>query len=465
MKLTFCGANRQVTGSCHLLEVAGRRIAVDCGMFQERALLARNWDPKPFDAAGLDALLLTHAHLDHCGLLPRLVGAGFRGPIYATEPTIDLTGLVLRDSARIQEEDAAFKARRHRREGRRGPRAELPLYTAEEAEAVVPLLRGVSFRAPVQLDGGITVRFLEAGHILGASIVEVSVPDGGTPRRVVFSGDLGQWDVPIVPDPAVVEQADTVVMESTYGDEDHDKREPVLSALAEVIQTAVRRRGNLLIPTFAIERAQELLLHLGELVLSKRIPRLRIYLDSPMAAAATEIYRRHPEFMDRATRAFLGSSRLDEVLPLIEFVRTAEASKSLNSIRGTCIIMAGAGMCTGGRIKHHLRHNLERPEATVLFVGYQAEGTLGREIASGAPRVRVLGETLEVHAQIRQLRGLSGHADRSQLMRWLGGFRQPPRRLLLTHGEESASLSLASHVRDTLGWDVAVPRYREEVEL
>ncbi len=464
MRLTFLGANRQVTGSCYLLETGGLRLVIDCGMFQEREFLERNWQPKPLDAASLDAVLLTHAHLDHVGLLPRLVQDGFRGPMFATAPTVELATLVLRDSAHIQEEDAAFKARRHGREGRRGRHPEVPLYTAEDVEQVVPLLRPVGYREPLPLNEHVTVRYLEAGHILGASILELTVHESGVDRRIVFSGDLGQWDVPIVPDPAFVDAADCVVLESTYGDEDHERGRAVEDALAEAVTDTVHRGGNLLIPTFAIERAQELLLHLAELVRTKRIPRLRMYLDSPMAADATEIYLRHPEFMDDRARATFGGRRLDAARHLLEFVRTAEASKALNAIRGTCIILAGSGMCTGGRIKHHLARNLERPESTVLFVGFQAEGTLGREILDGAPEVRVLGETRAVRADVRRIHGLSGHADRRQLLYWLEHFRVPPGRLFLTHGEESAALALAETIRDRFGWEATVPRYRETIE-
>jgi metallo-beta-lactamase family protein len=466
MRLRFLGANRQVTGSCHFVEAGGLRLLVDCGLFQERPLLERNWEPKPIDPAGVDALLLTHAHVDHAGLLPRLVGDGFRGPIWTTTPTVELAALVMRDSGRIQEEDAAHKAKRHRRQGRAGRHPEVPLYGVEEAERVVPRLRGVGYGEPVPLNERVTFRFLPAGHILGASILQLDVRDGGGDiRRIVFSGDLGQWDVPIVPDPTLVESADWIVMESTYGDRDHDRRESIEDALAEVVLDTVRRGGNLVIPTFAIERTQELLLHLGALVHAKRIPRLRIYVDSPLAADATEIYQRHPSFMDEPTRRTLESRPFASARNLVELVRTAEASKALNSIRGTCIVMAGSGMCTGGRIKHHLRHNVGRAESTILFVGFQAPGTLGRTILDGAPDVRILGDVLPVRADVRQIAALSGHADRAQLLRWLGGFTSKPRRLFLTHGEESAALSLADHVRSALGWDVEVPRYLDEAGL
>jgi metallo-beta-lactamase family protein len=329
---------------------------------------------------------------------------------------------------------------------------------------VVQLLRPVRFRESVRLGDRVTVRYLEAGHILGAAILELTVGETGPERRVVFSGDLGQWDVPIVPDPATVDGADVLILESTYGDREHPRGAAIEDALAEVVHDTARRGGNLLIPTFAIERAQELLLHLSDLIRTKRIPRLRTYLDSPMAADATEIYLRYPEFMDDRARATLAGRSLDAARGLLEIVRTSEASKALNQIRGTCIILAGSGMCTGGRIKHHLAHNLDRPESTVLFVGFQAEGTLGREILDGAAEVRVLGETHPVRAAVRQIHGLSGHADRPQLLRWLEGLRAPPGQLYLTHGEESAALALAESIREKFGWDATAPRYRDTIE-
>jgi metallo-beta-lactamase family protein len=341
----------------------------------------------------------------------------------------------------------------------------LPLYRKDEVEAVVPRLSGVRFREPVALGPGVSARFLEAGHILGAAIIELTVRSDGAARRLVFSGDLGQYGAPIVPDPLSVEEADLLVMESTYGDRDHGPKTDVDAALADVITDTVRRGGNLLIPTFAIERAQELLLRLGELLARRRVPPVRVFLDSPMAADATEIYQRYPEFMDEPTRSTLRSGSLTEARGLLSVVRTADESKALNSIRGSCIIMAGSGMCTGGRIKHHLLRNIGRPESTVLFVAYQAEGTLGRQIVDGAREVRILGENFRVAADVRRIDGMSGHADRGQLLTWLRRLRRAPGRLALTHGDEPAALALAERIRADLGWEASVPRYLDEIEL
>lgn len=464
MKLKFLGANRQVTGSCHYVEAGGLRLLVDCGLYQERELRDRNWDAKPVDVAGLDAVLLTHAHLDHVGLLPRLVQGGFRGPIWATDPTVELAALVMRDSGHIHEEDAAHKAKRHRKEGRKGPHPEVPLYTEKDAERVEPLLRGAGFGEAVALNDRVQARFHPAGHILGAAILQLDVRGNGGTKRLVFSGDLGQWDVPIVPDPTLLETADAVVMESTYGDRTHERNHAVDDLLAEVIRDTVERGGNVVIPTFAIERAQEVLMHLGRLLEAKRVPRLRVYLDSPMAADATEVYMRFPAFMDDETRRVLASRPFASARNLVELVRTREASKALNSIRGSCILMAGSGMCTGGRIKHHLVHNIGNPASTILFVGFQSPGTLGRTILDGADVVRILGQEHRVRARVCQIQGFSGHADRPQLLRWFGGFRGRPR-VFLVHGEEDSALSLAEAIRANDAGEVTVPRYLDEATV
>jgi len=462
--LRFLGANRQVTGSCYLLEAGGQRVLIDCGMFQERDLEYRNWQPKPVDMKSVDHLLLTHAHLDHVGLIPCAVRDGFAGTIFTTAPTVELAAVVLRDSARLQEEDAAFKTRRHVREGRADREPVVPLYTKADVEKALPLFRGVSFREPVRLGKNIGVRFLEAGHILGAASLEITIEEHGVARRLVMSGDLGQPGVPIVPDPAVIEDADAVVIESTYGDRDHPPRVEARDVLAEAVNDTLRRGGNVLIPTFAIERAQELLLELAELIASKHIPPVRMFLDSPMAADATEVYADFPQYMDDAAREALGSERLAGARRLLTVTRSADESKALNLLRG-CIILAGAGMCTGGRIKHHLVQHLGRPESTVVFAGFQSEGTLGRQIRDGNPEVRVLGQTIRVRARICSVEGFSGHADRGQLVAWLSHLKRAPRFLAITHGEEQAAEALAALIRERRGYDAVVPRYEQKLDL
>ena len=465
MKLRFLGAARQVTGSCYALEAAGRTVLVDCGLYQERAFQARNWEPRPVDAAALHSVVLTHAHLDHCGLLPRLVAEGFRGPIYCTPPTADLAKLILEDSAHIQKEDVAYKKRRHKREGRVGAHPYEPLTRSHDVTRTVRLFHRVDYDRRLELGPGLGLRLLDAGHILGSAIVEFTLEEAGVERRLVFTGDLGQPEVPIVNDPAEPGRADWVVTESTYGDRDHDRTNEIEEQLAAAVNDTVARGGKVVIPTFAIERAQELILRLAALVEQERIPRLPGFLDSPMAIDATEIFRRHLDFMDAETRERIRSGRLARLRDWFRFCRTTDESREINEVSEPCIILAGSGMCTGGRIKHHLAQNIGRRESTILFVGYQAEGTLGRAILDGEPEVRILGERQAVRADVRQVQGLSAHAGRDDLLRWLGSFDPAPRRVFVTHGEESASLALADRAGSDLGLDVSVPSWLEEVSL
>lgn len=465
MRLRFLGAARQVTGSCYAVEAAGRTVLVDCGLYQERAFQARNWEPRPVDAASLHSVVLTHAHLDHCGLLPRLVAEGFRGPIYCTPPTADLAKLILEDSARIQKEDVAYKKRRHKREGRVAEHPYEPLTRSHDVTRTARLFHRVDYDRSLELGPGLRLRLLDAGHILGSSIVEFTLAEAGVERRLVFTGDLGQPEVLIVNDPDEPGRADWVVTESTYGDRDHDHASEIEEQLATAINDTVARGGKVVIPTFAIERAQELILHLAALVEQERIPRLRAFLDSPMAIDATEIFRRHLDYMDAGTRERVRSGRLARLGDWFQFCRTTDESKEINEVSEPCIILAGSGMCTGGRIKHHLAQNIERPESTILFVGYQAEGTLGRAILDGEPEVRILGEHQAVRAQVRPVHGLSAHAGRGDLLRWLGSFDPAPRHVFVTHGEESASLALADRVRSDLGLEASVPSWLDEASL
>lgn len=464
MRLTFLGAARQVTGSCYQLEAGGLRLLIDRGLFQERRFQHRNWEPLPTNGDGIDAVLLTHAHLDHCGLLPRLVRDGFTGPVYATEPTVDLAKLVMEDSARIQAEDVKYKRKRHRREGRRSPHPYEPLYTPEDAQAAGGLMRDVTFSEPLALNDRVTVTFVEAGHILGSAILLIDIMEQGATRRLVFSGDLGQWDLPIVGDPTLVDRANAVVMESTYGDRDHDRSEQIIDQLAEAVGEAVAAGGMIVIPTFAIERAQELLLYLAQLIDAGRLPRMPVFLDSPMAINATAIFRQHRAYMDARTRALLLSGRLDDQWRHVRLCRTAEQSMAINDLK-TGIVLAGSGMCTGGRVKHHLRQRLSDRRNTVLFAGYQAEGTLGRQILDGAPEVRLFGVQQPVRVQVRRVMGLSAHAGRDDLLRWVDRFDPPPRHLFLTHGEQRGAAALASELAATRGLKVQVPAYQQQVSL
>jgi metallo-beta-lactamase family protein len=468
VRLSFLGADRQVTGSRYLLEIAGRSVLIDCGLYQERPYLDRNWEPFSFSPAGLSAVLLTHAHLDHCGLLPRLVKDGFRGPIVATASTADLAHIVLLDSAHIQEEDAAFKKKRHQKEGRRGPHPEIPLYTVADAEAVFPLFRPEPYGTEAAVAEGLTARFLDAGHILGSSMIELSYragEGGGEVRTIVFSGDIGQRDRPLVRDPSVFERADVLVMESTYGDREHTDAGNRAEILARVINETVDRGGNIVIPVFAVERAQEILFEIGRLIREKRIPRLLTVLDSPMAVEVTELFDRYRGDLDEEAQVLYRSGHSPFQFPGLKLFRTIEESKTINRIRGSCLILAGSGMATGGRIKHHLMANIERPESTILFVGYQSRQTLGRQILDGAPLVRINGRTFRVRARVAQIQGFSGHAGQSDLLLWLRTFQTPPRRLFLTHGESEAALAFAQRIRRELGWTAVVPGYGDTVDL
>jgi metallo-beta-lactamase family protein len=465
MELSFLGANRQVTGSRYCLEAGGSKILIDCGLFQERQFLARNWEPCPVPAGQLDALLLTHVHVDHCGLIPRLVQEGYGGPIFCTPPSVDLAEIILRDAASIQVEDAAYKKKRHRKEGRAGRYPEVPLYTEEDVNRAIPLLREVGYAESQRINDIFRVTFHEAGHILGSSMLEVVVSEAGTSRRILFSGDIGQWKKPLVRDPTLFEEADYVVMESTYGDHDHPDGGDIVDQLRDVINHSVSRGGSVVIPTFAVERAQELMYHISRLVYDDRIPDIQVFLDSPMAIDVTAIFRKHRDCFDQETWQLLASNQPPLRFPGLRMTRTVEESKAINSVNMPCVIMATSGMCTAGRIKHHLKSRIGRPENTILFVGYQGRGTLGRQILEGKSEVRIHGRMRPVRARIQQIHGFSGHADRSALLRWLGHLKQPPRKVFLTHGEEEVSLQLAEYIDQHMRWPVSVPEYGDRVEL
>lgn len=465
MKIQFLGANRQVTGSQYFIQCGRSRVLVDCGMFQERPYLDRNWAPLPVPGRELDAVILTHAHLDHCGLLPKLAQEGFHGRIFATSATADLAEIILRDSAHIQMEDAAYKRRRHKKEGRAGRYPEIPLYDVNDVEAVLPYFRPVEYHQPIEL-ADITFRFLDAGHILGSAILLMELRENGKRRSLMFSGDLGQRDRPILRDPEDIGGAiDYLVVESTYGDRDHSQNGDLEESLANVVRHTSARGGNVIIPVFAVERAQDLLYHFSRLYRDGRLSPFPIFLDSPMAVRVTEVFRRHQECYDEETKRMVESDSSPFDFPNLRLVGSVEESKQINTFHVPAVIMATSGMCTAGRIKFHLRNNIVRPESTILFVGYQARGTLGRQILEKNPYVRIHGKEWPTRARIEQLHGLSGHADRGGLLDWLGTAAAPPRSVFVTHGEESSSLHFAELLRAKLGWRVSVPNYSDTVEL
>ncbi len=415
----------------------------------------------PGPPGSLDAVLLTHVHLDHSGLLPKLVREGFRQSILATPPSADLLPIVLRDSARIQEEDAENKKKRHEKEGRLGPYPEVPLYTEVQAEAALRLVKELRYGERLALNDRVSARLFDAGHILGSAMVELTVEEGGRPLTIVFSGDMGQRNRPLIHDPSVFDRADAVVMESTYGDEDHEDPANIETTLSRIIQDTYLAGGNVLIPVFAIERAQEVMFYLSRLLRANRIPRLPVFLDSPMATDITGVFLRHFEALDAETLELFRSGRSPFNFPGLRYVRTREDSKSINALPGPCLIMAGSGMCAGGRIKHHLVHNIARPESTILFVGYQAAGTLGSQILEKPEDVRIFGERHPLRARVERIRSFSAHAGRSGLLRWLGHFQPPLPRLFLTHGESAALQALAGTVRGEMGFQVDIPAYGE----
>jgi len=464
MNIRFLGADRQVTGSKYLLQTADRRILVDCGLYQERAYLDRNWDPFPVSPESIDLVLLTHAHLDHCGYLPRLIADGFKGRVLATAATAELARIILLDSAHIQEEDAAFKKKRHAKEGRKGSHPEVPLYTIADAEQAVLAFDLCAYDKKIALGRHTSVTFRDAGHILGSAMLEIDAGEGPEARRMVFSGDIGQWDSPLVKDPSLFDRADYIVMESTYGDRNHGDPEPIEPLLARIITETAGRGGKVIVPVFAMERAQELLYHLGRLLQARKIPPIPIYLDSPMAVEVTQVFNRYPSYLDEEAKAVIRSGKSLFLFPGLRLTPTMVESKAINAVAGPAVIMAGSGMATGGRVKHHLRLNIGRPETTVLFVGYQANGTLGRQILDGAKEVRLFGEILPVKSRIARISGFSAHAGKSDLLRWLNAYRVRPRKLFVCHGDENVSLGFAAELTAD-GWNAIVPRYREEFEL
>lgn len=457
--LTFLGAAGTVTGSKHLVRAGGRRVLLDCGLFQGlKALRLRNWAPLAVAASSIDAVVLSHAHVDHSGALPLLVRQGFQGPIYCTPATRDLLGVLLRDAAHLQEEDAERANRRHYSKHKPAQ----PLYTVADAEAALALVQPRAFGTAFDVADGMTVRFRRAGHILGAATVEL---DLARPRllRLVFSGDLGRWNRPILHDPELVDSADVLLVESTYGDRVHaaDPEE----ALAAVLREASERGGAVIIPAFAVGRTQELVWLLRGLEAAGRIPTLPVVVDSPMAIDVTEIYARHHSEHDLPMRTASADGASALRTADFQLARTPEQSKALNDHRGPLVIISASGMATGGRVLHHLAHRLPDPRTTVLLTGFQAAGTRGRSLADGAATLRMYGTDVPVRARVVQVDGLSAHADREELRRWLRGFRRPPRRTYVVHGEPQAADRLAAMLRTDLGWTAQVAEDHETVRL
>src|SRR5271157_309558 len=465
MKIMFLGATRQVTGSSYFLDAGGLKILVDCGLFQERDYSFRNWEPFPIPPNQIQHLLLTHVHLDHSGLVPKLVKEGFAGDILLTPASKQLFPIVVLDSARMEEEDAAFKKERHGKEGRSGLHPEIPLYTVQDAEKCFPLLKGVPYEESQPLNDKVKVCFHDAGHILGSAMIEIILQDENGSRNIIFTGDIGQWDKPLLSNPSVFERADYVGMESTYGDRNHDNQNDIDDKLCKVVNETIDAGGNRLIPTFAIERAQELLYHFDRLAQAKRIPYIVTFLDSPMAIEITKVFEQCQEYFDKETQKLFQNGQSPFEFPGLKLAESVEASKAINPIKGSIIIMAGSGMITGGRIKHHLVREINRPESTLLFVGYQPAGTLGRQILDGVSPVRILGQTYSVRMKIEKIEAFSAHAGMNDLERWLNNFKIPPKHVFLTHGEEEPIRSLEDYIRSKEGWEVSAPTYMKEYDF
>jgi len=463
MKLSFLGAAGTVTGSSYLLEAGGTKVLVDCGLFQgSKELKERNQAPFPYNPAEIDYLLLTHAHIDHSGLIPRLGKNGFQGKIIATSATVDLCNIMLPDCGHIQEMEVEWQNRKRKRAGK--PLVE-PLYTAEEARQCAQLFRGVNYGQWVELTPQLKVRFGNAGHILGSAFLEIVEQNkGGKSTRLVFSGDLGFKGRSIIQDPETVEKADYLVIESTYGDRLHKGRKETLEQFLQILKESLRDKGNIVIPAFAVERTQEILYLLNHLIEKKIIKEIPVFIDSPLAISATDIFRKHSNYFNSETKALLDSGDNPFEFPGLKYTRTSDESIAINEVDGA-IIVSASGMCDAGRIKHHLKHNLWRPECHVIFVGYQAIGTLGRNIVDGAEMVKIFGEEIAVKAQIHTIGGFSAHADQEELLSWLGEIKEKPRKVFVVHGEGKSSHTLARKIEEKFNLATNIPNRGDMVEL
>jgi len=464
-QISFFGGVGTVTGSKYLIENKGRKILVDCGLFQGlRELRERNWQPLPFEPSELDAVIITHAHIDHTGFLPRIVKLGFNGPVFTSRGTNDLLKILLPDSARLQEEEADYRNRK----GLTAHAPALPLYEEEDAEAALALVRPVPNNGEaVEICEGITASFNVAGHILGASLVLVNIAnaaDDGAPIRFLFSGDLGHYDQPILKDPAPPPDCDYLMVESTYGDRLHDE-EPSEEQLARVINDAVRRNGPVLIPAFSVGRTQEILYLIRELEEDGKIPVLPVAVDSPMAKQATQVYNRWREEHDEEYVSILARQKHPLRTGSMTLAGSRDESKALNSLKGPRIIISASGMISGGRVLHHAMRILPDPDATLVFVGYQAAGTRGRRILDGEKEVKIMRSWVPVNCRIEQIGGFSAHADWKAVLRWLRGLRTTPRTVFTTHGEPEAAKAMAGHIEEEFGWNVKVPEYGETFDL
>lgn len=463
MKLTFLGAAHTVTGSSFLIETNSTKVMVDCGLFQgPRYIRERNYKSFPVSPDTVDFLLLTHAHIDHSGAIPKFIKHGYKGEILTTQATIDLCEVMLPDSGYIQQTEVERLNRKNQRMGR--PLIN-PIYTAEDAFNSLKRFRGAKYDEIIELTPEIKVRFNDAGHILGSSILEIWVTEGTEQTKLVFSGDLGAVDKPFVKDPSRIAEADYVILESTYGSRLHQNDENRLEHLHDIIWEAYRKGGNLIIPAFAVERTQDMLYEINLLVRENRFPPMDVYIDSPMAIAATEIFKQNLEYFDETLKDFVKKGHGPLSMPNLKYSRTTEESVALNNIKKSTLIISASGMCDAGRIKHHLRHNLWRRDSTILFVGYQAPGTKGAQLLEGAEFLRIHGEEIKVNADIRRIDGYSAHADQKGLLEWVGAFTKKPKKIFLVHGELEAAKTLAGLISEKYSIETVVPEWLSEHEI
>ena len=468
MKIKFCGATIGVTGSCHLLTTDRHRVLLDCGQFQgNKEMDDLNWEPFPFDPESIEAVVLSHAHIDHCGRIPLLVKRGFTGDIYCTDATADLLQVMLLDSAYIHEKDAEWQTKKNARTGK--PAIE-PLYTVQDAERSLKMVKPILYDQLVELNDQMKIVFNDAGHILGSAITEIWVTENDQTSKIVFSGDLGVTNRPILRDPKKIKKADYLIMESTYGGRLHPENSTSIDRLIHIIIATVKRGGSVIIPAFAVGRTQELIYELN--MFYEHHPEyqdvlgdLNVYIDSPMATTATEVFRKNAQVFDEETKELIlsGDNPLD--FKNLIFTRSTAESQALNMNRTPKIIISASGMCEAGRIRHHLKHNLWDPKNSIVFVGYQAEGTLGRALIDGVKEVKLFGETVMVAAEIHNLEGFSGHADQNGLLDWLGGFQKIPKQIFLVHGEEQSKIDFAKAAQERLGLSTTPVFANSEFEL
>lgn len=462
MKLTFLGASGEVTGSSYLLETAGARVLVDCGIFQGHDADPKNVIPKQMQPTRLDAVVLTHAHNDHVGRLPLLYKSGCTAPVFANSATRDMAQLILLDAAKVQMQDAE---RNNRKRQRRGDTPEVPLYTADDVLKTLSFFKIVEYGQKQEIAPGIAVRLVDAGHMLGSSSIELTATENGTTKVIAFSGDLGPRGAPFLRDAVPIPFADLVILESTYGDRDHQPLGQTLKEFRSIVQEAVLNKGVILVPVFAVGRAQQMIYHLAALFREKAIPNFPMYLDSPMAIEAVNIYRKHTSLFDEEALALQKSGQLEHDFSMVEVCETADDSRKLNEKEGPMLIMAGSGMCNAGRILHHLKHRLWQPDTYVAIVGYQGEGTLGRLLVDGRKSVNIFGESIQVRAKIRTLGGFSAHAGQTELVQWHTCLAPCKARLVLTHGEDKQRAILQGLIQQKHGIKAQLPRLFEEMTL